>query len=54
MTLSSPILFRIGCACMVSVMLMGARFGHSGQLSENGSTMFMKAQLYNISNGIDY
>lgn len=33
MTIQSPLLFKIGCACMISLMGLGARFGHAGQLS---------------------
>ena len=30
---------------------MGARYGHTGRLDEDGTALFQKAQLYNISNG---
>jgi hypothetical protein len=43
-------LFKLGCASMGSIVLLGARFGHVGQLSEEGAVMFNKAQLYNMSN----
>ncbi len=33
MTIQTPFLFKLGCACMASVMVFGARFGHTGQLS---------------------
>jgi len=52
MTITSPILFKLGCVGMLSVMGLGAAFGHAGRLSETGSTMFMKGQLYNVTNGI--
>lgn len=52
MVVNSPLLFKLGCAGMLSVLGLGAAFGHAGKLSENGSNMFMKAQLYNVTNGI--
>ena len=52
MTISTPWLFKLGSATMLSVMGLGAAFGHAGRLSEVGSNMFMKAQLYNTTNGM--
>lgn len=51
MTIASPLLFKVGCATMLSVLGLGAAFGHAGRLSEIGSPMFMKGQLYNVTNG---
>jgi hypothetical protein len=51
MTITSPLLFKLGCAGMLSVMALGAKYGHAGRLAEPGAAMFMKAQLYNVTNG---
>ncbi len=51
MTIASPLLFKVGCATMLSVLGLGAIYGHEGKLSEKGSKMFMKGQLYNVTNG---
>ncbi len=50
MAIASTILFRAGCAGMISVLVLGAAFGHAGKLSDNGTSMFMKGQLYNVTN----
>lgn len=42
--------FKIACASMGAGVILGARFGHQGQLSEEGSVLFSKAQVYNMSN----
>ncbi len=33
MSFTSSILFKVGCAGMISVLGLGARYGHAGQLS---------------------
>jgi len=33
MTIASSILFKLGCAGMISVMGLGAAYGHAGRLS---------------------
>jgi hypothetical protein len=43
-------LFKIACASMAAGVTLGARYGHQGQLNEEGAALFSKAQLYNISN----
>lgn len=45
------ILFKLACASMFAGVSMGARFGHEGQLDEDGVKLFNKAQLYNTTNG---
>lgn len=35
---------------MFAGVTLGARFGHQGQLTEEGAQMFAKAQLYNTTN----
>ena len=42
--------FKIACASMFTGVTLGARFGHQGQLTEEGAAMFGKAQLYNTTN----
>ena len=42
--------FKIACASMFAGVTLGARFGHQGQLTEEGAQMFAKAQLYNTTN----
>lgn len=44
-------LFKAACACMLGGVVMGARYGHVGQLDEDGTALFQKAQLYNATNG---
>lgn len=46
--------FKLGCGSMLGGVALGGRFGHQGQLSEEGVVLFNKAQLYNITNGIDF
>jgi hypothetical protein len=48
------ILFKLACASMFAGVSMGARFGHEGQLDEDGVKLFHKAQLYNTTNGMIY
>jgi hypothetical protein len=43
-------LFKLACASMAAGVTLGARFGHQGQLNEEGAALFTKAQMYNISN----
>lgn len=45
------ILFKLASASMLVGVTMGARFGHEGQLDEDGVKLFQKAQLYNTTNG---
>lgn len=54
MTIASPFMFKLGCAGMLSVLGLGAAYGHAGRLSETGSAMFMKGQLYNVTNGTSF
>ncbi len=42
--------FKFACASMFAGVTLGARFGHQGQLSEEGALIFPKAQLYNVTN----
>lgn len=43
-------LFKAACVSMLAGITLGAKYGHAGQLSEEGAPLFVKAQLYNISN----
>lgn len=43
-------LFKLACLSMGTGICMGAKFGHEGQLSEEGEDLFFKAQLYNTTN----
>ena len=43
-------LFKFACASMLAGTTIGAKYGHAGQLSEEGAPLFVKAQIYNISN----
>ena len=43
-------LFKFACASMLAGTTLGAKYGHAGQLSEEGAPLFVKAQIYNISN----
>lgn len=43
-------LFKLGCGGMLAGVALGARFGHQGQLTEEGTVMFNKATIYNITN----
>lgn len=43
-------LFKLACASMFSGVALGARYGHQGQLNEEGTALFAKAQLYNTTN----
>lgn len=51
MTITSPFLFKLGCLSMLSVIGLGAAYGHAGRLSEVGTPIFAKTQLYNTTNG---
>lgn len=42
--------FKIACASMFTGVTLGAKYGHQGQLTEEGAQMFAKAQLYNTTN----
>lgn len=44
------ILFKIACGSMFAAVALGARYGHVGQLDEDGVALFHKAQLYNATN----
>jgi hypothetical protein len=37
---------------MLAGVSLGARYGHVGQLDEDGAALFNKGQLYNATNGI--
>ena len=52
MNIRYNILFKIAAASMFAGVTLGARYGHVGQLNEEGAAMFQKAQLYNATNGI--
>ena len=43
-------LFKFACASMFAGVSLGARYGHVGQLDEDGTALFHKAQLYNTTN----
>ena len=43
--------FKFACASMLTGVCLGARYGHVGQLDEDGAALFHKAQLYNTANG---
>jgi hypothetical protein len=50
MNIRYNILFKIAAASMLGGVTLGARYGHVGQLNEEGAVMFQKAQLYNATN----
>ena len=43
-------LFKTACVSMLGGVVMGARYGHVGQLDEDSSTLLQKAQLFNATN----
>ena len=43
--------FKLACLSMLSGVVMGARYGHTGRLDEDSTALFQKAQLYNMGNG---
>jgi hypothetical protein len=43
-------LFKLGCASMLAGVALGGRFGHQGQLTEEGAVLFNKATIYNVTN----
>jgi hypothetical protein len=43
-------IFKLGCLSMVSLIGIGARYGHRGKLDEDSTALFNKAQLYHLSN----
>ena len=46
------IFFKLGAASMLIGTVLGARYGHVGQLDDERAAQFQKAQLYNITNCI--
>ena len=50
MKLRFNIFYKLACVSMFAGVALGARYGHVGQLDEDGAALFNKAQLYNISN----
>lgn len=48
--LRANIIFKVGCLSMFSFVALGARFGHKGQLEEEGQVLFQKGQLYHLTN----
>jgi|JI10StandDraft_1071094.scaffolds.fasta_scaffold2490655_1 hypothetical protein len=46
------IFFKLASASMLAGVSLGARYGHVGQLDEDGVALFNKGQLYNATNGI--
>jgi len=42
--------FKIDCESMAAGVILGVRFGHQGQLIELESTLFVRAQVFNMSN----
>jgi hypothetical protein len=51
MNIRFNILFKFACASMLAGVTLGARYGHTGRLDEDGASLFQKAQTYNITNG---
>lgn len=45
------IFFKLASASMLTAVSLGARYGHVGQLDEDGMALFHKGQLYNATNG---
>lgn len=45
-------IFKFGCLSMISLIGLGARYGHQGRLSPESTTLFNKAQLYHLINSI--
>ena len=52
MKIQFNILFKMGCLGMLTFLGMGARYGHTGTLEQNSTTLFHKAQLYHFANSI--
>lgn len=50
MNIRFNIFFKLGAACMLAGTVMGARFGHVGQLDDERAAQFQKAQFYNLTN----
>jgi hypothetical protein len=44
--------FKLACLSMLSGVVLGAKYGHTGRLDQDSTALFQKAQLYNMSNGI--
>ncbi len=42
--------FKLGCLNMLSSLIVGARYGHTGALDEPSRKRFDKAQLYSFAN----
>ncbi len=51
MNIRFNLLFKVAAASMLAGVTLGARYGHVGQLTEEGAALFHKAQLYNATNG---
>ena len=43
-------IFKLGCISMISLIGIGARYGHTGQLTPVGTQQFNKAQFYHFVN----
>jgi hypothetical protein len=50
MSIKSRWLFRLACGSMAVGVGLGARYGHKGQLDEEGENLFGKSMLYNLTN----
>lgn len=48
--IKTPWLFKLGAASMLTLVGLGARYGHRGRLDEDATSLFNKAQLYHLNN----
>ena len=42
-------MWKLACASMISLIGLGARYGHQGRLTYEANQLFNKAQLYHLS-----
>ena len=48
MNVKRNIFFKLGCVGMITLIALGAKYGHTGALDEQGVAFFQKAQLYHL------
>lgn len=54
MSVRFNVFFKLAAASMFFGVALGGRYGHQGQLTEEGAPLFAKAQLYNATNCNNY